>query len=118
MKKTKSSPPIVGGCSLLVIFATLCLTIFAVLTISTEVAELHLSDASAQAISNYYQADSEAELIFAKIRSGDIPPNVTVENDLYSYYCQISPTLNLYVQLYFNNDEWTVLSWRPISSNR
>ena len=118
MRKTESSPPLVGGCSLLVIFATLCLTVFSVLTLSTEIAELRLSNVSANAISAYYQADSEAERIFARIRSGDIPSNVTIENDLYSYYCQISPNLNLYVQLYFNQDEWTILSWHPVSSNR
>jgi hypothetical protein len=118
MKKTQSIPPIVGGCSLLVIFATLCLTIFSLLTVSTAKAELRLSEVSANAVSAYYQADAEAEQIFARIRCGDIPENVTVENSYYSYYCQISPSLYLFVQLYFNNEEWTVLSWKTVSSNR
>ena len=40
------TPPMVGGSSLLVIFAVLCLTIFTLLTLSTVQADTRLSEAS------------------------------------------------------------------------
>ena len=118
MKNKRSSPPFVGGTSLLVIFAILCLTVFALLTLSTAKAEQNLSIISANAVSAYYQADSEAEIIFARIRSGDIPENVTVESNIYSYSCPISSSLFLSVKLHFSEGEWTVLSWQTVSSNK
>ena len=118
MKHKQSFPPLVGGCSLLVIFAVLCLTVFSLLTVSTARAEQRLSNVSADAVTAYYLADAAAEHIFARIRSGDIPPEVTVENNLYSYYCPISETLFLNVQLYCSEGKWTILSWQTVSSNR
>lgn len=118
MKNKPLLPSFVGGCSLLVIFSVLCLTIFSLLTVSTAKAEQRLSVVSADAVRAYYQADAEAEQIFARIRCGDIPKNVTVEDGIYSYACRVTPTLYLHVQLYFSDDEWTVLSWQTVSSNR
>ena len=36
-KQAELSPPPVGGASLLVVFAVLCLTVFALLSLSTEI---------------------------------------------------------------------------------
>ena len=48
MKRNHSiSTPTVGGSSLLVIFAVLCLTVFALLSLSTVQAEKRMADASA-----------------------------------------------------------------------
>ena len=54
-KKDKGSfaPPALGGISLLVVFAVLCLTVFALLSLSTVRADERRSDASAQAVTNY-----------------------------------------------------------------
>ena len=57
------TPPVVGGSSLLVIFAVLCLTVFTLLALSTVRADNRLSDASVKAVSDYYAADMEAEII-------------------------------------------------------
>ena len=65
MNKRKIRPPIVGGSSLLVIFAVLCLTVFALLGFSTVQADMRLSDESAEAVSEYYEAELQAETIFA-----------------------------------------------------
>ena len=48
-KQAELSPPPVGGASLLVVFAVLCLTVFALLSLSTVRANGRLSEASAQA---------------------------------------------------------------------
>ena len=45
--KQKVTLPAIGGSSLLVIFAVLCLTVFALLSLSTVQADNRLSDASA-----------------------------------------------------------------------
>ena len=49
-KKHRFSFPAVGGSSLLVIFAVLCLTVFALLGLSTVQAGQRLSNASAEAV--------------------------------------------------------------------
>lgn len=48
-KEDRFSPPAVGGISLLVAFAVLCLTVFALLSLSTVQAQKRLSDASHKA---------------------------------------------------------------------
>ena len=56
-QKKKFSPPAVGGISLLVVFAVLCLTVFALLSLTTVQADVRLADASVQAVEDYYAAD-------------------------------------------------------------
>ena len=63
------SPPAVGGISLLVVFAVLCLTVFALLSLSTVRADARLSEASAQAVADYYAADCQAQEILAQLRA-------------------------------------------------
>ena len=72
MNKPKFSPPIIGGSSLLVIFALLTLCIFTLLSLSTVLSEKRLSDAAAQSVQDYYAADLLAEETFAKLRNGEI----------------------------------------------
>ena len=131
------TPPMVGGSSLLVIFAVLCLTIFTLLTLSTVQADTRLSEASIQAVTDYYQADLQAERIFAQLRVGQIPLGVeqTAYNGsspstgdsspsgslvppgtIYSYSCPISDTQKLSVQLHHDGTVWTIMRWQAIST--
>jgi len=114
-KDTRMSTPIVGSSSLLVIFAVLCLTVFALLGLSTVQAGSRLSQATAQAVSAYYQADCQAEEIFARLRSGEIPADVTKVSNIYSYTCPISDTQQLQVELQKEAEGWTVLRWQAES---
>ena len=41
-KEVQVSPPPVGGASLLVVFGVLCLTVFALLSLSTEIGRAHV----------------------------------------------------------------------------
>lgn len=116
--KNRFPPSMFGASSLLVVFAVLCLTVFCLLTIGTARSELKLSEVSAEAITNYYKADSQAENIFSQLRSGNIPEEVKVEGNTYSYSCSISSTLDLYVEVQLNNSSWEVICWQPISSMR
>lgn len=108
--------PAAGGSSLLVIFAVLCLTVFALLGLSTVQADGRLSDASARAVSAYYQADCQAETILARLRQGQIPRGVSVQGNHYAYTCPISDTQELQVEVRLDGDAWTILRWQAAST--
>ena len=113
-KHTHQKFPMIGGCSLLVIFAVLCLTVFALLGFSTVQANKRLADISVQAVSDYYRADSQAEEILARLRTGEIPDGVTEKNHIYSFRCIISPTQALLVEV--QEENWKILRWQTIST--
>lgn len=106
--------PVIGGSSLLVIFAVLCLTVFALLGFSTVQADKRLADISIQAVSDYYAADCAAEEILARLRSGELPEGVSKTDDVYAYSCVISPTQTLQVEV--RGSDWAVLRWQAVST--
>ena len=113
-RKSRFSPTVVGGSSLLVIFAVLCMTVFALLSISTARADARLSEANAATTTNYYEADRQAEAIFARLRAGECPEEVSVQGNEYSYSCPISETQTLQVTLCRSSEGWTVLQWQAV----
>ena len=120
-KRTASGPPAaVGGSSLLVIFAVLCLTVFALLTLSTAAADSRLSREAAQAVEEYYEADAEAEAILARLRAGELPEGVVQsaggEDALYQYVVPISDTQELRVSVKFMGNAYAVLQWQACST--
>lgn len=117
-KRRSFQAPVVGGSSLLVIFAVLCLTVFAMLSLSTVQADKRLSDASAAAVSEYYAADCRAEEILAQLRTGQVPEGVRVKADTYSYTCSISETQELQVEVRIRENGWEVLRWQAVSTAR
>lgn len=120
MDERRFSPPATGGSSLLVIFAVLCLTVFALLGLSTVQASGRLSDVSAQAVSAYYEADCQAEAILARLRAGELPENVTLDRgadgNIYSYTCPISDTQALEVDVWVEGTAYTILRWQAVST--
>ncbi|MCI2057346.1 MAG: hypothetical protein LKJ86_09415 [Oscillibacter sp.] len=115
-KRRAFAAPAVGGSSLLVIFAVLCLTVFAMLSLSTVQANKRLSDRNAQAVSDYYAADTQAEKILALLRDGAVPDGVQVENNVYSYSVPISQTQELQVKVRADSDAYVVLCWQAVST--
>lgn len=111
-REHRTRVPVVGGSSLLVIFAVLCLTVFALLSLSTVQANGRLSEASARAVTAYYEADCQAEEIFARLRSGERPAGVIETDGVCAYTCPISDTLQLQVELRQTGETWTVLRWQ------
>ena len=114
-KRQKMTLPAVGGSSLLVIFAVLCMTVFAVLSLSTVLAEQRLSETAAESVAAYYRADLQAEEIFARLRSGERVPGVQILEDRYEYSCIISETQSLHVTLRRTDNGWSVLRWQTES---
>ena len=107
--------PVVGGNSLLVIFAVLCLTVFALLGLSTAQANKRLADASIQAVADYYAADSEAERILAKLRSGQSPEGIAADQSVYRYTCPVADSQTLFVEARVDGpDEWEVYRWQAV----
>lgn len=115
-RRAKFSPPAVGGVSLLVVFAVLCLTVFALLSLTTVRADVRLADASAQAVGNYYAADCQAQEILARLRGGELPDGVTLEVGVYSYTCPISDTQELQVEVLIDGAEYEILRWQAAAA--
>ncbi len=96
------SPPALGGSSLLVVFAVLALTVFALLSLSTVRADVRLADASAQAVVDYYAADCQAQEILARLRNGERPEGVEFSGSgllQADYAVPISDTVELQVSV-------------------
>lgn len=114
-RKEGLSLPAVGGSSLLAVFAVLCLTVFALLSLSTVQAQKRLSDAALASTQRYYAADLEAEEIFARLRNGEAVPGVTGSEGGYAYACPISESQTLFVELKKTGEGWTVLRWQAVA---
>ena len=116
-EKERFTPPAVGGASLLVIFAVLCLTVFALLGLSTVQAGNRLADASAKAVTDYYAADCEAERILAQLRAGGQPAEAAPQGpNTYAYSCPVSDTQSLEVEVRLEPDGgYTILRWQLVS---
>ena len=114
--KERFSPPVVGGTSLLVIFAVLTLTVFALLSLSTVQAGHRLGSAAAQNVRGYYQADCQAETILARLRQGEVPQGVTRDGDRFSYVCPISDTQELRVEAEVRGSDYSILRWQAVST--
>ena len=112
MKKQHSIDlPAIGGSSLLVIFGVLCLTLLSLLSLNTALAEKRLSEAAAQVTLDWYEADLQAQEIFARLRTGEQVPGVDRDGNKYTYEVPITDHQILLVALQENNWTWEVLSW-------
>lgn len=120
VKKQHFSPPAIGGTSLLVVFAVLCLTVFALLALTTVQADVRLADAAAKAVEDYYAADCQAQEILARLRGGERPEGVSFSGSgpiRAKYAVPISDTqeLQVVVSLAGGADKgYTVESWRAV----
>ena len=121
-KRESFSPPAVGGVSLLVVFAVLCLTVFALLSLATGQADARLADASVQAVSDYYAADCAAQAVLAQLRRGEAPPEVESHGYdswhrgvRYTYACSLSDRQELEVEVVLDGEDYTVLRWQVVA---
>lgn len=67
---------VTGAVSLVMIFVVLCMTVFAVLTLSTAVGESRLAQATAAHVQDYYEADARATAIAAQVAAGPAAPEI------------------------------------------
>lgn len=107
-----------GASSLLTAFGVLCLTVFALLSIATVRADQRLAESSLQAISAYYEADLQAEEIFARLRNGEEVTGVTRQDGVYAYTCPLGDSQYLAVEIENQNGIWQVLRWQAVALDR
>ena len=115
-KKEGMAPPALGGSSLLVAFAVLALTVFALLSLSTVQADVRLADASAQAVTDYYAADCQAQEILARLRNGETVEGVEslMPEERMSYAVPISDTQELQVEVILYGSDYEILRWQAV----
>ena len=113
-RSSKVSVPMIGATSLLVIFAVLCMTIFALLGLSSVRADKYLSDVRTDTVSAYYAADCRAEEILAQLKGGTQPQGVTIKDGIYRYSCPISATQELQVAIH--SADWKILCWQAVTT--
>ena len=113
MREGKNPAPMVGGSSLLVIFAVLCLTVFAMLSLTQAQADRRLGQNSWSAVTGYYQADCQAQEILSRLRAGERPQGVTEEGEnVFSYACPISDAQTLEVRVRLAGEGYEILCWQ------
>lgn len=117
-----------GAVSLVLIFSVLCLSVLAVLTLSTASSESRTTEKIAQATTEYYNADIRATEIMASLMTsytedGSVPDNVgDVSIDVQreggrtsaSYSCMQSDTQILFIRLVFEESGVEILSWKTV----
>jgi len=113
----REAPPAVGGSSLLVIFAVLCLTVFALLSLSTVQADRRLADASAEAVKKYYEADTKAVQVLASLRQGQVPAGAVEKNgEVYCYRQKVSEVQALEVEVKISDEKYEIVRWQLVST--
>lgn len=71
-----------GASSILMIFVVLCLTTFGILSLVSSRADLHLTQANARSVEEYYLADSKLELELSDLDSALLRAGATAEDYL------------------------------------
>jgi hypothetical protein len=108
-----------GVTSIIAILVILVLIVFAALSITTAEADRNLSEKTAESVTDYYKADSEAERIFAKIADAVSEGNdwqtialsagctlVEVGSDMnVAYATEISDDKELHVELLITDEQ-------------
>lgn len=113
----------VGSATLVMLFAVLCLTIFAALSVITARNGWTLAEKSADAVTAYYAADSQAIQIFDQLTSaydGTLVPPETVPAQLeevdgalrLSYWVTIDENQQLWVQLSQTQEGLQIVRWQ------
>ncbi len=111
----------VGSALLVLIFSVLCLTVSALMTLSSANSDKALAEKLETSVLSYYSADGNAVetavLLQESISIGDIPSElgdikITFEgNGMYSYSCAIDDKRAVCVRLQEENGSLKILSW-------
>jgi hypothetical protein len=112
----------VGSASVVLIFAVLCLTVFALISLSTAANDKALTRNNANLVREYYRADTLAETILAdilrdgvqeKVRGIEITSDFDMMTweELISYSVPVNGTKVLYVEVQLGMDGAERLSW-------
>ncbi|MFI3312803.1 MAG: hypothetical protein R3Y62_02850 [Eubacteriales bacterium] len=112
----------VGSATLVMLFSVICLTIFAVLAVITAGNGLTLAEKSAQAVTDYYDADYSAVQVFNQLQGNyqgtlvapaDYDAELTVVNGqpLLNYWVPMDDNQSIWVQVYEQDGTLAVSRW-------
>lgn len=101
---------------MLVIFAVLCFSVFSMLVLATVKADERLADASCEAVTDYYQADCEAERILGELRDGVVEDSVVQHENYYAYQCPVNQTQSLSVVVEVTGTEYEIHQWKLVET--
>ena len=118
----------VGSASIVLIFAVLCLTIFALITFSVAERERVLVEREAELVIGFYRADAIAEIFLAELLNENVTPDTTYILDIVSARCgitnteltnfnvKVSDTMILAVSVIASDEWYDILSWRILNT--
>jgi len=113
----------IGSASIVLIFAVLCMTIFALISLQSALADRALASAQKQLVKEYYAADAKAEYILAEILKADTIPEAINETNITSYSvydkgataveftCPMSETKEICVEIMLYENSYDILRW-------
>lgn len=112
----------VGSASIILVFAVLCLTIFALISFTAANVDRSMSEISLKTAKEYYEADTLAECILAEILEAEIMPetvrgvDIITEWDAFADYvmfsCPVSETKSLFVKVAMYIDSYDIIAWQ------
>ena len=114
--KKESYPPITMGISfMLVIFITLSMVVFAVLSLSTAKKDLEYSQLNATHTTSYYEASNSAEIELHNLLQN---MNQYSDGDIIEFFVEIDDgqSLQVNVELYPSDNNYYIKTWKIIST--
>ncbi|MGE4352472.1 MAG: hypothetical protein AB7D36_00105 [Oscillospiraceae bacterium] len=97
----------IGVITIFTVLIVLSLSVFAMLTLSSARADLHLSEINADTVSSYYAADIEAHRLYNDFVSSD---EEELEEDVF-----MNETQSLHLHFKRDGDKAMILAWSTVS---
>lgn len=109
----------IGSTLIVLVFSVLCLSIFALLSLTAAMSDKSMADAAVRTAKGYYDADTLAECILAEILEADITPDTVrgvsittgKESGTVSFFCIISENKALHVEAAVFEEYYDILKW-------
>ena len=103
-------PVIIGASSLLVIFSVLCLTVFAMMSLSTVQMDERLLSKTVETVRARAEADAEAQKRLSELRND--PEASSADGELHSFSCPVSDHTVLRVEVIISGTEYEIIRWQ------
>jgi hypothetical protein len=112
----------IGSASIVMLFAVLCLTVLAALSLLSANSQYALSERSADAVKAYYKADMAAAVIYERVKGGDLTGVEAEESSgpgiaaAYSYTVEVDARQSLFVRLEDSGEGLRVTVWKLLET--
>jgi len=107
-----------GSALIVLVFVVLCLSIFALISLSSANYDQALAQVAARNVKGYYEADALAETIVAEILAAKTIPSeilgVEIESfmDSVMFSCPVSDNKELHVEIALAANAYSIRKWR------